>query len=391
MIEVEMYIWNQKKNNRGFSLLEIIMVAGMLGGLGLVVMNLTKQTSRSSSKYQFDSEINLITSEINAIISNPVTCLATFGANALTPTSINGKYYTVASGLAPVTGYGNGGVQVASYTLVHSTLAGATASDGILTIQFKNKAIVGGTTTPRTINVYYEGPISAITTCRSLSTSSTDVWSHGAGTDIYYNLGKVGIGTTAPSTNLDIESSATNGSGINLKSALAGGKSYGIYSTNSAASGGAGNFLVYSPNNTNGNTVPFLIQPNGNVGIGTYTPTKTLDVVGDIQSSATMWATSFTYTSDKKLKKNIHPIDQSLEKVLALRGVYFDWKDNDKHDVGFIAQEVKKQIPEIVKYDSSREILTVDYAKVVPFLVEAIKKQQEEIKDLKKEIRKLQR
>jgi hypothetical protein len=67
-----------------------------------------------------------------------------------------------------------------------------------LTIQFKNKAIAGGTTTPRTVNIYYEGAISAISNCRSLSTSTTDIWSHGTGNDIYYALGNVVVGDTAP-------------------------------------------------------------------------------------------------------------------------------------------------------------------------------------------------
>ncbi|MDD4973673.1 MAG: type II secretion system protein [Bacteriovorax sp.] len=164
------------KNNRGFSLVEIMIVVAMLGGISLVVMNLTKQSTKSSVKYQFDTEINLITSEINAILSNPTTCLATFQANALTPNNINGKYYTVASGSAPAGGYGNAKVQITSYSLAHSTLPSATVNDGILTILFQNKTMVGGTTTSRTINIYYEGPITAITSCRSLSTSTTDIW-----------------------------------------------------------------------------------------------------------------------------------------------------------------------------------------------------------------------
>ncbi|MDD4976930.1 MAG: type II secretion system protein, partial [Bacteriovorax sp.] len=57
-----------KKDNRGFSLVELIIVFGLLGGVGLAIMNLTKQSTKSSTKYQFDSEIMLITNEINAIL-----------------------------------------------------------------------------------------------------------------------------------------------------------------------------------------------------------------------------------------------------------------------------------------------------------------------------------
>ena len=57
--------------------------------------------------------------------------------------------------------------------------------------------------------------------------------------------------------------------------------------------------------------------------------------------------------------------------------------------VGMIAQEVQKKIPEIVRQGVNKEYLSVDYAKVVPFLIEAVKKQQDQIKKLKKEINNL--
>ena len=58
--------------------------------------------------------------------------------------------------------------------------------------------------------------------------------------------------------------------------------------------------------------------------------------------------------SDKRLKENIKPIESALDKVSKLQGVTFDWKKSDsildiKEDIGFIAQDVQKVIPELVR------------------------------------------
>jgi len=70
--------------------------------------------------------------------------------------------------------------------------------------------------------------------------------------------------------------------------------------------------------------------------------------------------------------------------VQGLRGVYFDWKSNGKHDIGMIAEEVAEVIPEVVGYeDNSKDVSSMDYARLVALLVEAVKEQQKEIADLK--------
>ena len=103
-----------------------------------------------------------------------------------------------------------------------------------------------------------------------------------------------------------------------------------------------------------------------------------------------------TTISDERFKENVIPIDNSLGKVLQLRGVEFDWKDEYKdrgHDVGFIAQEVEKVeglnslVTEGFNLRTKKEdVKVVSYEKVVPILVEAIKEQQKQIDDLKKKI-----
>lgn len=95
--------------------------------------------------------------------------------------------------------------------------------------------------------------------------------------------------------------------------------------------------------------------------------------------------------SDRKYKKNIKVIDNPLDKVLKIRGVSFDWKDNQNvyegRDVGVIAQEVEKVLPEIVETRKAGK--AVKYEKLTPLLIEAIKQQQSNIDDLKSQVQSL--
>ena len=95
--------------------------------------------------------------------------------------------------------------------------------------------------------------------------------------------------------------------------------------------------------------------------------------------------------SDKRLKENIKPIKSALDKVSKLQGVTFDWKKSDsilniKEDVGFIAQDVQKVIPELVREDKNG-ILSMRHQGVTPILLEAIKELKAEIEELKKQIK----
>ena len=87
------------------------------------------------------------------------------------------------------------------------------------------------------------------------------------------------------------------------------------------------------------------------------------------------------FGSSKILKENIEPIESPIEKIIAIRGVDFDWKDSGKHDVGVIAEEVEKIMPEAVA--EVHGIKHVFYHKIIPLLVEAIKEQQVQINTLK--------
>ena len=110
-----------------------------------------------------------------------------------------------------------------------------------------------------------------------------------------------------------------------------------------------------------------VVEINAATNIGGDTAiTGDLTVTGDI--------TAF-YTSDERLKSNVTPIDDPLAKVLSISGNTYDWNEKsgkEGHDVGVIAQEVLKVLPEAVT-TRDNGYLAVDYQRIVPLLVEAIK------------------
>jgi len=100
-----------------------------------------------------------------------------------------------------------------------------------------------------------------------------------------------------------------------------------------------------------------------------------------------------TSVSDARLKDDIETIDNALDKVKALRGVQYVWNKGSRKgqkDLGVVAQEVEKVLPEIVREkemplldDSGEKYKTVDYEKMVGVLIEAMKEQQKQIDELK--------
>ena len=129
----------------------------------------------------------------------------------------------------------------------------------------------------------------------------------------------------------------------------------------------------------------FTFLRNGKAGIGVDNPGNILTIK---QSSATdPIADSWTTYSSRRWKTNIHTIENALETVTRLRGVYYDWKANGQHDIGLIAEEVGTVLPEIVQYEENGvDAKSVDYARLVPVLIEAVKELKAENHRLNKEL-----
>ena len=115
------------------------------------------------------------------------------------------------------------------------------------------------------------------------------------------------------------------------------------------------------------------------LGVGTAAPTT----AGLIRATNDVVA---YYSSDKRLKDNIKPIEGALNKVCKLGGYEFDWNSKqdvyEGHDIGVIAQEVEAVFPELVT-DRDSGFKAVKYEKLVPALIEAIKELKAEVEYLK--------
>ena len=96
-----------------------------------------------------------------------------------------------------------------------------------------------------------------------------------------------------------------------------------------------------------------------------------------------------TALSDERVKKNIKTIENSLDKVSNLRGVEYDLVNSDSHQIGVIAQEVEKVIPEVVVTDT-QGMKSVSYGNMVALLIESVKELKGEISELKERIAELE-
>jgi hypothetical protein len=138
---------------------------------------------------------------------------------------------------------------------------------------------------------------------------------------------------------------------------------YYLYSQNCAGIGGSSTASGY------------VIRPNGNQYTDGY-----------------IYASAYYYTSDARKKENITTIPNALEKILQLRGVNFNWRENAKvvagrRSGGLIAQEVLPIIPEAIFEDVNdtdvENALGLDTTPIIGYLIEAIKELKKEIDELK--------
>jgi hypothetical protein len=154
--------------------------------------------------------------------------------------------------------------------------------------------------------------------------------------------------------------------------------------TNITSVGTLTGLVVTSASATASFNVP-MTYVSGGLGVGTATP----NTVGLIRATNDVIA---YYGSDERLKDNIFTISGSLDKLIQIRGVEFDWKpmpgihENEGHDIGVIAQEIEKVLPEIVT-TRDNGYKAVKYEKLVALLIESNKELLKRIEALEAKIK----
>jgi cytoskeletal protein CcmA (bactofilin family) len=128
-------------------------------------------------------------------------------------------------------------------------------------------------------------------------------------------------------------------------------------------------------------TASFALNAGGGAASG-FPFSGSADITGSLAVTGTFFATSITETSALRYKENVSNLD-SIASLYKLRPVTFDWKDTGIKDIGLIAEEVEKHIPELVHIDENGGADGIKYSKLTSLLIKAVQDQQTEITNLK--------
>jgi len=108
--------------------------------------------------------------------------------------------------------------------------------------------------------------------------------------------------------------------------------------------------------------------------------------VGAAGDGSSAIANGYLMYSDESLKHNVKPLQRTAKGIHDLNPVTYRWNQSKLQDVGFLAQEVEAVFPNLVHTDEESGIKSVDYIRLIPYLVDAIKSQQAQIESLKQAI-----
>ena len=264
-----------------------------------------------------------------------------------------------------------------------------------------NTHVDGNILTQGTLTVGSTATVSSTLTAGATVTFGTDTSNINLGTSQTtgalilggtLQTGSITLGRATTSQTTNIQAGA---SGVGTTKTInfgTGGLSGSFTQINIGPTAGVGTVVINSGTNllvgttTATGTASQRLQVNSgayvsdNLGIGTTNPTSKLHVVGDTYISGILTATDINSASDIRLKTNIKPFENTLEKIVQINGVSFNWIDSNAKSGGIIAQDVEKVFPELVNDGDHK---TVNYNGLIGVLIESIKELKQEVEDLK--------
>ena len=331
-------------------------ISGITLGNNLNTLTLnTSGTGLSGSTTYNGSGAATFTVTSNATSANTISTIVArdgsgnFSAGTITATSFSGSLAntltlnTSGTGLSGSTTFNNSGA--ATFTVTSN----ATSANTVSTIVARDGS---GNFSAGTITATLSGNSSTATTATNLSGGSV--------------AATTGTFSTSLRTLEQVRATGWYGNPT--------GTSYTGLAVEMGVSSAQGYVLCYNRDTSAYGTLNFQ---GGNASISLSGTTAS--VTGSITATGTV-----TANSDIKLKTNIETISDALNKALSLRGVTYDRIDSGEHQIGVIAQEVEKIIPEVVIDNNGTK--SVAYGNIVAVLIEAIKEQQVQINELRSEI-----
>jgi len=173
---------------------------------------------------------------------------------------------------------------------------------------------------------------------------------------------------------------------ISINSGTTGFLTLGASNSYGSVSSGGGGATIYLNGATRGGTTTaasntIVVATDGEVYITNGAANSNKIVVAT--NGNTTFSGTITESSSLRYKENVETIKYGLDKVLQMRGVTYDKKDNGVKEIGVIAEEIYEVLPELVLKNEEGEIDSVSYGRITAVLIEAIKEQQKQIEELK--------
>jgi hypothetical protein len=171
---------------------------------------------------------------------------------------------------------------------------------------------------------------------------------------------------------------------LTLPAAVTGTNGFALVSDTSGNLSWSAAGTALTDNNTDSGTNYLVFTTSTSGGLTAARVATTTRVLSYQPSTGTLNTTLFNETSSVALKENFRPIENALDKILQLTGVIYDRKDGStKNEVGLIAEDVDRIIPNVVGKDTKGNPSNIAYQRLVAYLIESVKELKNEIADLK--------